>query len=130
MVRMALMVGIMGIYACTGDETVAAYGGGDQVWALAELDGAPFTQRATLTFPDPGRIAGFGPCNSYSGVMDAPYPWFEAQKVVVTRRACPDLAAETVFFTALAEVSQSEVAGRTLILRNDAGREMVFKASE
>lgn len=130
MLRWLWILVILGLANCTGDETVAAYGGADRSWTLVELDGVAFSARATLTFPERGRIAGIAPCNTYTGIMSAPYPWFDAEGVAVTRKTCPELGAEAAFFTALSEVSQSEVAGETMILRNDAGRVMVFTASE
>jgi len=130
MLRLALIAGLFGLSQCGKDETVGGYGAADQVWELTELDGTAFAARATMTFPEPGQIAGQAPCNTYSGKMGAPYPWFETEQMAVTRRACPDLAAETTFLTALEEMSLSEVSGNTMILTNEAGREMVFKASE
>jgi len=117
------------VAGCRQDETVGAYGGADRVWVLSEVDGAPFSQRATMSFPEAGKIAGKAPCNSYAGAMTAPYPWFEAEKLAVTRMACPDLQAETAFFDALSAMTLSEVSGDTLILSNDVGREMLFRAS-
>ena len=117
------------LLAQCSDETVRAYGGADRVWQLTELHDARFTAVATLSFPDPGRIQGQAPCNSYGGKMTAPYPWFEIGPIVATRRACPALAEEQRFFQALKTATQSEVSGDTLILRDDAGREMVFKAT-
>lgn len=130
MLRLALIAGIFTLSQCGKDETVGGYGAADQVWELRELDGTAFTAQATLTFPEPGKIAGQAPCNSYSGKMDAPYPWFDAEQMAVTRRACPELADETTFLAALDEMSLSEVSGNTMILTNNAGREMLFKASE
>lgn len=126
--RWVLLVGLLGLEMCEKDETVAAYGAGGQVWVLAEIDGTPFGARATLSFPETGQIAGEGPCNRYSGVMTTPYPWFDAGQVVSTRMACPDLRAETAFFTALSEMTEAEVSGDTLILRNGEGRELVFRS--
>ena len=60
--------------------------------------------------------------------MTTPYPWFGATQVASTKMACPDLAAETKFFEALAAMTLSEVLGGVMILSNDKGREMVFKA--
>ena len=40
----------------------------------------------------------------------------------------PDLDAEQVYLTALQQMTQVEVLGNTLILRNEAGVEMVFGA--
>lgn len=130
MLRLALLAGFFGLSQCAGDETVGAYGAADQVWTLVELDGTAFAAQATLTFPEPGRIAGKAPCNGYQGKMEAPYPWFDAEQVAVTRMACPELRAESAFLSALSEMSLSEVSGDTLILTSDAGREMLFKASE
>ena len=115
---------------CRSDETVRAYGAGDRTWLLVELDGAAFTGRATLTFPGPGQIAGDAPCNSYSAEMTVPYPWFEAGTIAATRRACPDLAAEAAFFEALSNASISEVFGDTLMLSDDNGPRLVFKAAD
>lgn len=112
--------------ACSGDETLRAYGGADKVWTLMELDGIPFDARATLTFPKPGQMAGHAPCNRYTGTMTAPYPWFEAGPLAATRMACPDLIAETAYFEALGAMITSEVAGDTLILGTGDGRRMVF----
>ncbi|WP_300033744.1 META domain-containing protein [uncultured Roseobacter sp.] len=114
--------------ACWKDETLSAYGAADRTWVLSELDGKPFRAPATLTFPEPGQMAGAGPCNSFSAVMEAPYPWFEAGPLAATRRACPDLPSETEYFRALGEMSLSEVLGDTLILSTPEGRSMVFTA--
>ena len=42
--------------------------------------------------------------------------------------ACPELEAESAFFAALEDMSLVEIVGPTLILTNEAGREMVFEA--
>jgi len=130
MVRAILLFSLLFILSCRDDETIVAYGAADIEWTLRELDGHPFSGIATLRFPEPGRIAGSAPCNSYSARQDAPYPWFEAQQLAVTRMACDNLAAESQYLQALQEMSLSEVSGSTLILSNDAGRQMVFTAAE
>lgn len=128
--RLTLMLATLFLTACIGDETVAGYGGADRIWVLTELDGTPFADRATLQFPETGRIAGEAPCNRYSGVMTTPYPWFAATQVVSTRMACPSLDAEAKFLEALTAMTLSEVLGDVMILSNDAGREMLFKAGD
>ncbi|MBC7178797.1 MAG: META domain-containing protein, partial [Roseovarius sp.] len=40
------------------------------------------------------------------------------------------LAEEALYLTALAEMTLVEVLGDVMILSNDAGREMVFRAGE
>lgn len=126
--RFALLSATLCLTACMGDETVAGYGGANRVWLLTEVDGAPFAAQATLQFPEAGKIVGDAPCNRYSGAMTTPYPWFGATQIASTKRACPDLDAETKFFEALTAMTLSEVLGNVMILSNDAGREMVFKA--
>jgi len=130
METLAALLSFLCFGACQGDETVAAYGGSAREWTLIEIDGVAFDARATLSFPEPGKIEGQAPCNRYSGEMTAPYPWFEAEAIAVTRRACGELAQETRFFTTLTEMAFSEVAGSTMILSNETGREMVFEAGQ
>jgi heat shock protein HslJ len=108
------------------DETISGYADAGAIWSLVELDGSAFQASATLNFPEKGRIVGNAPCNSYSGTQTAPYPWFETGPILSTKRACADLDAETAFFAALSEMRIAEVSGSTLILSNEAGREMVF----
>lgn len=128
MIRIAAILPVLfGLWSC-GGETVSGHGAAGRTWKLVELDGAAFPARATLTFPEEGRIAGEGPCNRYSGAQTVPYPWFRAEKIAATRRACPDLAAETAYFSALEAMTLAEVAGDVLILRTGDGREMVFQA--
>jgi len=116
--------------ACWGDETLRAYGAADKVWHLMELRGAPFTAQTTLTFPEPGQIAGAAPCNRYFATQDAPYPWFKAGPIGATKRVCPNLAAETSYFAALTAATLSEVLGDTLILSDEDGPLLVFKARD
>jgi heat shock protein HslJ len=114
--------------ACGPDETISGYADPDAVYVLDTLDGAAFTTRATLQLNETGQITGDGPCNSFFADQTAPYPWFAAGPIAATRRACPDLDAESQYFTALSEMSISETLGNVLILSNDAGREMVFQS--
>jgi heat shock protein HslJ len=115
---------------CTPDETLAGFADPATVWTLTEIDGSPVSAPTSLQFPEPGRIAGHAPCNRFSGTVTAPYPWFATGPLAATRRACPDLAAEGAFFAALGEMTESEVSGPVLILRNsELGREMVFRAA-
>lgn len=118
---------LFGLSQC-GDESLRAYGGADQVWTLVEVDGNEFPAKANLTFPAAGKLAGAAPCNSYSAEQTAPYPWFEAGPIATTKSSCPDQAAEMAYLEALSAMTQSEISGNTLILRNDAGREMVFRS--
>jgi len=127
-IRLALAFVAM-LASCDKDETLTAYGAGDRLWLLAEIDAEPFAGTATLTFPQPGEMSGAAPCNSYAASQTAPYPWFAPGPIRATRRACPALAAEGRFLTALAAMTLVEVAGEVLVLSNDEGEMLVFHAA-
>lgn len=128
MIRLIAACALLFGTACVGDESLAKYGASGKVWSLSEIDGAAFGALATMEFDDAGWIKGQAPCNRYSVQQKAPYPWFEVGPTMATKMACPDLAAENAFFTALSAMTLSEVGNTTLILSNDAGRTMVFKS--
>ncbi len=123
MMALALAVGLAG--AAVAEDYDA-----HTTWVLQRLDGAAFTARATLTFPEAGNIAGRAPCNSYTGPMEAAYPMWETGLLLSTKMACPDLTAEDAFLAALTVMTHAEVAGDTLTLSDSRGREMVFTAGE
>ena len=127
--RLFPLVLIAALAGCVGGKGISGCDD-NTIFRLIALDSAPFTARATIQFAEDGRVTGQAPCNSYFAAQTAPYPAFNVENIGATRMACPDLAAETQFFTALQSMSRSEVLGDTLILRNDAGREMVFKAGD
>ncbi|MEP3345850.1 MAG: META domain-containing protein [Litoreibacter sp.] len=110
------------------DETISGYAEEDVVWQLKTVNDLPFPANATITFPEAGKIAGQAPCNRYFGEQTAPYPWFQATAIGSTKKACPELDAETAYFDALRAMTLSEAVGETLILSTDDGQEMVFKA--
>lgn len=126
--RWILITPFLALPAACADETLTGYADPAAVYVLTEIDDAPAPARVTITFADPGRIAGNGPCNRYFAVQEAPYPWFEPGPIGSTRRACPQLKDEAQFFAALSQMSLAEVQGPVLILSNDAGRELVFRA--
>jgi len=129
MIRLAAPLIFVGfLNGCQGDETVRAYGAADKQWRLVDLNDTAFSASATLTFPETGRVTGQGPCNGFSATMTVPYPWFELGPIAATQRACPELDAETVYFSALSAATLSEVLGDTMILSNTEGLSMVFKA--
>ena len=122
----ALALALLVLGGCA-DETVSGYTDSDAVWRLIEMDGAPVTAEATLRFPAEGQVSGTGPCNGFTARQEVPYPWIAIEAIASTRRACPDLAAESAYFSALGKVSQAEVLGDVLILRGADGEEMVFR---
>ncbi len=120
------LLAALGMNACSQDESIAKFVDPDVKYHLTELDGAPFEARATIAFPEAGRVVGQAPCNRYFANQTVPYPWFAVDGIGATRMACPDLAAETQFFSALEDMSLAEGLGDTLILSNEDGRRMVF----
>lgn len=128
MIRLIAAFALLFWTACVGDESLAKHGASGKVWALSEIDGAAFGAPATMEFDKAGWIKGQAPCNRFSIQQKAPYPWFEVGPAMATKMACPDLAAEIAFFSALSTMTLSEVGNTTLILSNNAGRTMVFKA--
>jgi len=115
--------------ACQGNQGVSHFAGAGRVWELREMAGQPFTTRATIGFPEAGRITGKAPCNSYSARQNAPYPWFEASEIVTTKTVCPQLAEEHRFFAMLRRMRLAEVSGDVLVLTDESGSDqMVFSA--
>lgn len=130
MKQMFLMVaGVLALSGCLRDETIAGFVDSAVTYHLVEMDGAAFAQRATIAFPEPGRVTGKAPCNSYFAIQSVPYPWFALEGIGATRMACPDLPAEAAFFDALEGMTLAEVSGATLILSNSLGRQMVFEGN-
>ena len=126
MIRLSLLASFLSFLGCT-DETVSGYADPAATYRLVEIDGESFEPRATITFPEEGRISGEAPCNSWSANQSVPYPWFEVGPIAATKRACDDLQAERLFFATLSEMTLVEVQGPVLILSDDDGREMVFE---
>lgn len=122
------MVAFLLLTACA-DETISGYADPSATYRLVELNGAPFTANATISFPEPGQARGQGPCNTWFAAQSAPYPWIDLGSIAATKRACPDLKAEQAFFAALSQASLAEVSGTFLILTQRDGREMVFQAN-
>ncbi len=110
------------------DETISGYADRSAVYALTEMAGEPFTARATISFPEPGRAKGEGPCNLWSAEQTVPYPWIALGPIAATERGCPELNAEARYFEALGAVSLAEVQGPILILSTEEGVELVFEA--
>lgn len=123
----AVYLSTLALAGCA-DETLSAYGAGDKIWVLESIDRARISGEITLTFPKPGTVSGKASCNRYNASQSAPYPWFTIGPILSTKMACPGLNLERRYLSALSEMSISEVNGDTLILSNDAKREMIFKA--
>ena len=112
--------------ACSQDESIRAYGARDDAFALGSVNGQDINASMTVSFPRPWRIAVEGPCNTFSGVQSAPYPWIAVGPLTVTRRICPQLAQETALIAALRRMTVAVVEEFSLTLSNDDGERMVF----
>lgn len=126
--RLCLPFVLILLSGCARDETLAAYGAGERLWTLQEINGTAFAAQVTLAFAPDGVVTGNAPCNSFSARQNAPYPWFELAEIKISKTACPALAQEQAFFNALSGMSLAEVAGEVLILSNDAGHGMIFRS--
>ncbi|MEO1703933.1 MAG: META domain-containing protein [Pseudomonadota bacterium] len=127
--RAGVAVTLLALAACGPDETISGFAGTERTWALVSLDGVPWSERATLTFPEAGQVAGAAPCNRFTASQSAPYPWIEIGPIAATRLACPALEAEGIYLTMLGEMAVAEVVGDVLRLtREDGSGEMVFEA--
>lgn len=78
-------------------------------WRLAELGGAPYSARVTATLNPDGTVTGEGPCNSFRAPYSGRWPNLAFAPIATTRRACPDLAAESAFFAALEQVRRAGI---------------------
>lgn len=113
---------------CRPDESLVAYGADGVSWDLQSLNGTTFSATASIQFLDDGAVSGQGPCNGFSAQQNAPYPWIDIGPILSTKRACADLDAETAYFKALSEMQFAELSGPLMVLSNEAGAEMVFRA--
>ena len=126
----ALALTILVALPMCADETISGYTPTDTTWQLESLNGDPVTFDATLRLPEEGRIDGDGPCNSFSAEQTAPYPWISIGAIAATRALCPEIDGERAYLAALRAMSIAEVSGDVLILSNDRGDEMVFRARQ
>lgn len=99
----------------------------DGLWVLQSIGGDAFEARAELDLSIPGRVSGAGPCNGFSGRLEGDWPEMAVGPLRSTRRACPALGLEYVFFTALRDMRRGAVRDGLLLLTDDAGREMLFR---
>ncbi len=126
---LSVALSIVGFLNSRPDETLSAYGAGAREWQLQSINGTDFAARATIAFPQEGRITGRAPCNTYTATQKIPYPWFEISDLTVTKMACEDMASETAFFQMLGKMALVEVLDNLLVLSTETGEEMVFTAA-
>ena len=128
MTRLFLLPFLMIVAACRADETLVAYGADGVTWSLEAINDVPFEAIATIQFLVNGTVTGRAPCNQFSAEQTAPYPWLDLSPILSTKRACPDLKAEAAFFGSLEQMTFVEISGPVMVLSNETGAEMEFKA--
>lgn len=128
MKQILLTLSLLALLAACKDETLSGYAPEKTTWLLESVNGAPFDAKATLQFPEQGKIIGRAPCNGFSARQTVPYPWFSVDGIASTKMTCPQIDQETQFFEALQKMTLSEVSGDTLILSTEDGSQMLFRA--
>lgn len=113
MTRLILILSLLGASPVLADNAVAE---GPGVWRLVSLNDVAPQGPVTLTLAEPGRIAGQGPCNRYSGAVSIDGTDFAAGPIAATRMACDRLDEEQAYFAALAAVTTLDQSGPQLVL--------------
>lgn len=98
-------------------------------WVVLSADGrelAAARGEVDIHFPEPGRIAGQGPCNRYMGSYDEPDGGFRVGQAASTMMACEEEAMddEQAFLALLGEVERAWIDGDRLQLVTGDGRQI------
>jgi heat shock protein HslJ len=100
-----------------------------QTWVLDSLGGEPVVTPVTATF-EGTQVTGVAPCNSFVGGFEGTGQPLRIGPLAATRRACPDLALENRFLTALGQTAEARFTAAQMELRDAAGQPlMVFVAA-
>ncbi|KAF0115396.1 MAG: hypothetical protein FD150_1064 [Rhodobacteraceae bacterium] len=94
-------------------------------WHLVGLEGQQVAWEASLRL-DGDKVTGMAPCNRFFGTNTAALPDVSFGAIGATKMACPDLAAESVFFEAMQAMQRSELDQGHLFLIGPEGRIMEF----
>lgn len=112
------------------DETISGYVDPGTAFFLQEISGQPYPGDTTITFPEQGRVSGKAACNSYFASQFVPMPWFQLGPIASTRSTCPDMALEQEYFETLSRMTLIESFAGVVILSNENGEELVFRAAQ
>lgn len=90
-------------------------------WTLQDLAGTPALPnvKATLTFPESGRVAGNGSCNRFTGSAEISGDTIKFGMLASTRMACMDngvSSQETQYLKALQAATRFELKDSTLLI--------------
>jgi heat shock protein HslJ len=120
---MALLVLLTG---CAGNSPAAGSELWGTSWRLVEVQGAAALEgiEATLEFPEPGRVAGNGSCNRFSGSVELTGNSVMVRQLAATRMACIEPAAnrqEADYLRALEASGRYAIQGDMLELYSARG---------
>jgi heat shock protein HslJ len=90
-------------------------------WVLQDLAGTPALPnvKATLAFPESGRVAGNGSCNRFTGSAEVSGDTIKFGMLASTRMACMDngvSSQETEYLKALEAAKRFEMKDSTLLI--------------
>lgn len=103
-------------------------------WWVEDIDQQGVVDRVhtTLSFPEPGRVAGDGGCNRYMGAVEVEGAAISFGKLAGTMMMCPEavMHQERKFHQALARVVSWEVADTGLLHLKDSSGATIIRAWE
>lgn len=94
-------------------------------WHLVGIEGQEVAWEASLRF-DGDKVSGKAPCNRWFGTNAAALPDLAIEAIGATRMACPELAAESVYFETLQAMQRAELDQGHLFLIGPEGRVVEF----
>lgn len=90
------------------------------------LEGMDSDQLPTMMFDlVKGQVSGSTGCNSYSGSFSSDEFGVEMGETAVTKKACPDMATETMFLEALGNVARIDLGDDMIRMFNASGVEVL-----
>ncbi len=117
--------------ACTPlPDTVGEAAPSGTVWRLDEVNDAPATYPATLRLLEDGRVIGAAPCGRFQARQEAPLPWVQITGIAPAATRCARAQDQRAFFLALEAMDFAEVSGTNLLLSNDRGQTLYFRAAQ
>ena len=102
-------------------------------WSLEDLGGKPVItdSRATLTFPETGKVAGNGSCNRFTGAAEIAASAIKLGPLASIRMACMGEAStqETEYLKALEGAQRFEVKeGKLYLYVSGAEKPLLYRA--
>ncbi|KMW59069.1 hypothetical protein AIOL_004050 [Candidatus Rhodobacter oscarellae] len=115
---------------CQTDETLAAYAGRDRVFRLAEMQDRPVDEAVTLRFPARKTLELRTTCGQMAGRITAPLPWFALSLERGKDQDCDARALHDNLYNLINGMHLAEIAGDTILLQDDHGATLLFRAGD